>query len=346
MKNKSIVFFLLFAIVLGAVVYSFRSSNTNDSLIIQKNPTKNNNKKSKKPKLFKDIVDHSQKKNDSKPHHLIKGVTNPFQKNLDTCETSLTKDFANIDFQDDVLQTCLHFIDEQFGKSSLSSMLQYCRNSQDKNEVCDMIPVFVKIMTTALDSNYENVDVQDLDEIVLASRIIWSIVGYGSPIPLKNLDNVVLYSDEMIRRDPDIYDAYKAKALALFLKEYMHKDKTVAEDIENVFDEIDLFDHNDSQINEMIMVRYLLDKDIDSAEEVALSLLKDDPENYVGAYFMAAVEWRDGQREKARDWLNKALDLSPENVRVLDSLKKIDDAELEDSIFTFNLNVKFEGLND
>lgn len=347
MKNKTTIFALFLFISASLMFYVFYPSDAENKQNQNQIVEKVNKNKNRKPKFFKDIVSASKTQDHEveikKPQFVV--LNEEPKKTVRSCKSSLDKPFVNFDLEDEEVVACWNFIMSEYQNSLLGMMLHDCNNGLD-HDVCDMIPFFMKIMVTALDPELENKDVQDLSDFVLASRIVWNINVNNQEIPPENLDKIVQYSDELIDRDPDVFDAYKAKALALFLKEYMHQDQSVEIDLEKTFDDIDTFEHDDSQIDELIMVRHALNGNLDAVEDVALSLLDKNPDDYLGAYYMAAVEWKEGNKDEAMRWLEEAREMAPNNTRVKDSLSKIQNAKVGDAIFSLNMNVKFEGVNE
>jgi tetratricopeptide (TPR) repeat protein len=160
------------------------------------------------------------------------------------------------------------------------------------------------------------------------------------------LDQSVAIANEIIRREPDAYGAYKAKAVAMILKEVRFKAEMDEDDFAQTMAEMASFESydpafslreeilgdstdmttassRDPDIARLPFLRQMALGDYEVLMAEAEDYIDEFPDSPTGYQFLAQGLWRTGEKAEALQALRRGMDQDADNSLLLDLFEKV-----------------------
>lgn len=219
---------------------------------------------------------------------------------------------------------------------ALGCMLCSCATGGLKAQRGKTSSAYAKYMKGLLNDRLGQVDeaveyyrqAQDFDEYVPALHVQLGL----DYIRLKKFKEAVLEFEKVVRLSPE--DDYARYVLALLYIQF-NDFKKAAQQYENLLEE-NLSDRAQNiQLRRILSQLYFLDEDYPSAQKHCEKILRLDPLDASGLYFLAMIASEEGQTQKAIEGFKEVLKHYPDDADAMNSLAYIyaeQDTELDKAL--------------
>jgi hypothetical protein len=183
------------------------------------------------------------------------------------------------------------------------------------------LPLVRAVVIDKLTGSKKSPDV--LDNATIMNKIVARFFK-GSAIS-HDADETLALAEELVRREPDVYAAHKARAVLLVMRQLHQSDPSDQERdaMANALASCREFDVVDPEIEQAEFLPYLVKNDETGLETKLQERLAEDPESPAGNYLMASLYWSRGQGNEAIALLEKASRNAPDDPRYSSTLAKI-----------------------
>ncbi len=149
-----------------------------------------------------------------------------------------------------------------------------------------------------------------------------------------DLQRNLLLADQLIKKDPELYGAYKAKIVSLLLLEVKHQQPIEMADYEALMEEMMDFsglntedeilsqirdnldqevlpseelDEIDHELLHLPFIRFAALKDMESLATISNEYIEEFPDSYIGYLYLAEAHWKQGEEAQAIEILSEKM---------------------------------------
>jgi hypothetical protein len=240
--------------------------------------------------------------------------------------------------------SCIKSLDQQIQNPELKSQIEICLKETifKPNTQCNGWLFMLRALAINLIYDSENFD--NYDSNILINKIVGSFMQMNNP-SLAMIKNNIAMSDILISRDPNLYPAYKAKLMNLFLQELIHGKINLQNELVETWESMSQF-ALDEEVQDFPLLREFIKNQNNSADlnQYIGDYLIQNPKSVKAHYFKAGIEWKSGNKKSAINWLNQAHQLDTNNRDVNYTLELIENANNGDAIFRITMGLNFSQI--
>jgi hypothetical protein len=240
--------------------------------------------------------------------------------------------------------SCIKSLDAKIQNAELKSQIEVCLKETNfkPNSLCASWLFMLRAL--AIDLIYDSSNLENYDSNILINKIVGSFMQMANPSRAMLKNNIAM-SDILISRDPNLYPAYKAKLMNLLLQELIHGNINLQNEMVETWESMSQFTL-DEDIQDFPLLREFIKNQNNEADlnQFIDDYLTQNPQSVKAHYFKAGIEWKSGNKEAAKLWLNKAHKLDPQNNDIRYTLDLIDNANSGDAIFRITMGINFSQI--
>lgn len=213
--------------------------------------------------------------------------------------------------------------------------------NKEKLEECQTLLSFYR--ASIIGRATEAMDPKEMSAPALMNGII-AFFGSQDFGNVEKRERAMALTDELIRKEPGLYGAKKAKA-ALYMFSLNPQDPASAQNLRDAVAKCRESGQADNELLEGELVSYKIMNDDEGYRREINQLLEREPRNSLGHYFQASVLWNEKNKLGAIAELEKALSLNQSDERVRTTLEKVRSAEPgAPHMFSMRMTANFEDL--
>lgn len=183
--------------------------------------------------------------------------------------------------------------------------------------------------------------VEDLPTSTLINQLVGGLVA-PSQLSLEDVERNLRLADELIRREPDLYSAYKAKLISLLVKEIHLSEPVALAEYQEVYDELLTFNSGDQadvgmdeDLIHIPFVRQAALGDWSELMDMSEDYIEAFPGSYIGYYYLAEGLWKTGQKEEAALVLQDAMQGSNNEQMLMQLFERVQNQDASQTLLNF-----------
>ncbi|MFZ4714309.1 MAG: tetratricopeptide repeat protein [Bacteriovoracaceae bacterium] len=226
------------------------------------------------------------------------------------------------------------------GSPVINGEMQKClqKNVMQNADSCSSLIAFLRAYLLTKEAGEKSLKERELPELI--GELMWNFIQ--SPTPkLADLDRNLKIADELIDRDPSMYDAYKAKMVNLFVKEMNHK-ANVDEEFDRTVEGLKSLSEDDPEVESLPFIRQISKGNWKGVDEWADDRMNSNPEDYRGFYAKSAYYWQNKNADEAIRYMNRAVRLNPQDGDLRKTLQGLQSRDYNLQHYQMKMGFKFD----